>query len=419
MMRVFLLLLLFAPLLFSASIPLGAEEVRPASIDAEAAGGLAKANNAFARDLYGVLKKGKGNLLFSPYSIQSALLMAREGAAAETAAQMDRVLHLGGLERGKAWRALRDSLRPSRLGYGWGRGNRSRTTYELNVANAVWAQKRYFVKNDFLTPLRDVYRAPLQRVDFADAARASRTLNAWAARETRNKIRQIAAPGAIDPLTRLALTNAVYFKAAWANEFAQANTKRADFFGPGGVRSKASLMRCQDQYAYAEVDGVQILWLPYLMGETAMVVFLPRARDGLKALEESYCAGRLDGWFKAMKSLEVDVSLPRFKFAAQYELKDALAALGMPDALSLAKADFSRVSDKENICIGAVLHKAFISVDEEGTEAAAVTATMMPASAMPGTPENPIKFRADHPFLFQITHKKTGATLFSGRVTRP
>ena len=120
-----------------------------------------------------------------------------------------------------------------------------------------------------------------------------------------------------------------------------------------------------------------------------------------------------------MKSLEVDVSLPRFKFAAQYELKDALAALGMPDALSLAKADFSRVSDKENICIGAVLHKAFISVDEEGTEAAAVTATMMPASAMPGTPENPIKFRADHPFLFQITHKKTGATLFSGRVTRP
>jgi len=411
--------LLVLPLLFVLTATAPAEEIAPVKVDTKAAEAMARSNNAFALDLYGALRKGAGNLLFSPYSIQSALMMAREGAAGETARQMDRALHLRGLRRGEGYRALRDSLRPSTYVDGFGRRARRVPSYRLNIANAIWAQKRYFVKSEFLDPLREVYRAPLLRADFQRPREASRLINRWVARETRNKIRAIVDPASIPRLTRLAIANAVHFKASWNKKFSKSATKHEVFFGPGGKNKAVPLMWQVEHFGYAEAPGVQMLSLPYILAETSMVVFLPRARQGLASVEEKLCAGAYGAWGDALEKghRRVDVKLPRFEFEASFELSRVLADMGMPDAFQLDKADFSRVSDLEDVFLAAVLHKGWIRVDEEGTEAVAATVPL--AAAGEALPSKPVVFRADHPFLFLIRHEGTGAILFMGRVTDP
>jgi len=385
---------------------------------AEKVASLVPANNAFALDLYGALKNGAGNLFFSPYSVQSALLMAREGAAGETATQMDAVLHTGGLDRGSAYRALRAGLKPPTFQEGWGKDAKQRLAYEMNVANAMWGQQGFVFEPAFTKELDKGFGAPLVRVDFTDGDTARKRINAWVEQETREKIKDIVPEGLPTPSTRLVLANAIYFKAPWQEKFKQSLTKDDTFTGPDGKQTKAPFLHRKGRYRYAEFQGAQVLELPYRRRAASMFVFLPMTKNGLAELEEQFVAGTFTGVTDALKGRLVDVRLPKFKFTTMTDLTSVLPRMGMAKAFNAGQADFSGMTKAEKLFIGAVLHKAFVAVDEEGTEAAAATVIMMKGTAAP-KPETPVLFKADHPFLFVIRHRQTGAILFMGRVNEP
>lgn len=379
-------------------------------------GDLPAANNAFALDLYGAVKDGGDNVFFSPYSISVALWMTYAGARAETAAQMKRVLHLetGNLQ---PYRGLSNALAPPLVGDSYARDENKVPAYRLSVANALWGQQGYPIKAGFRHDLRRVFGAPLQRIDFRDTAAARKAINDWVAKNTRDKIKDIVPPGLPDPETRLTLANAIHFKANWKDTFSERATKEADFTRLDGTSVTAKLMRDVDHYAYADLGEAHAVELPYKGDVTSMVVFLPKKRGDLAALETALCAGRLAGWETKLASRRVDLELPKFEFTWAKELGETLKAMGMPLAFDGDKADFSGMTEAEKIWIGAVLHKAFIAVDEEGTEAAAATLVMLAGRAAPSA--EPVVVHADHPFVFLIRHRPTGTVLFMGRVTDP
>jgi len=386
--------------------------------DAEKTASLAPANNAFALDLYGALKDDAGNLFFSPYSVSSALLMAREGARGETAAQMDTVLHTTDVPRGAAYRADQGALKPPTFKEGWGKDAKERLAYEMNVANALWGQRDFAFEGAFTKSLDEVYGAPLERIDFGETEAARQRINAWVEQQTREKIKNIVPKGVLSPATRLVLANAIYFKAPWQEKFQKRHTQEDTFTGPAGKQSRAPFMRRKGRYLHAQLEGAQVLALPYRSNAASMLVFLPTAKDGLTALEAALVAGKLTGAHEALEGRLVDVQLPKFKFTTATDLTGVLPRMGMKDAFDPTKADFSGMTKAEKLFIGAVLHKAFVAVDEEGTEAAAATVIMMKGTAAP-RPETPVLFKADHPFLFVIRHRRTGAILFMGRVNEP
>jgi serpin B len=380
---------------------------------------MAESVNRFGIDLYEAVSHGEENLFLSPYSVSVALAMTREGARGQTAEQMDAVLHFPKQRLGEHYRALLDGLAPRQVEDRdeMGRSKGKVATYQLQVANRLFGQKGYPFVDGFTSLLKDVYGAPLERIDYGDSAAARQRINAWVAENTKDKIKNIVPPGLPTGDTRLTLANAIYFKASWFEPFKERNTKQKPFHGAGG-QVQAKLMHRVDHYHYAEDDAVQVLELTYRGHDTSMVVVLPKQRDGLKAVEESLSHEKLAGWLGAMNHTKVDVQLPRFEFTAPLNLGDTLKAMGMPLAFDPSKADFSGMTGEEPLFIGAVLHKAFVAVDEAGTEAAAATVVMMMAGSAP-RPELPKPFVADHPFLFLIRHRKTGCILFMGRLTDP
>jgi serpin B len=394
----------------------------PASAREEAPDPVAAGSTAFGIGLYGEIRGGKENLFFSPYSISLALSMAREGAAGKTAEEMDEVLHLprGGAGDGHA--RLRAALAPPTVG---GKREGAGPAYELSIANALWGQKGYAVKAPFLARLRDGYAASFPTVDFRDAAAARAAINAWVEEQTKRRIQDLIPEGLPTTDTRMVLANAVYFKAAWEEPFREASTEDAPFRAEEG-EVRVRMMRRTDRFGYLETNLAQVLELPYVGRTTSMVVILPKAKDGLGALEQvlrgndddTGVPDGMEAWLGRLGSAKVDVRLPRWKFTSGFDLSSALKAMGMRLAFDAKAADFSGIVDAEPLFIGAVLHKAFVGVDEKGTEAAAATAVMMRAgSAM--RPEPPVEFKADHPFLFVIRHVPTGTVLFMGRVTDP
>jgi serpin B len=376
---------------------------------------IVAANTAFAADLYGALAKAPGNAVFSPFSISAAFAMAREGARGETAAEMDRVLHLP-KSAGAMYAALLDTLNAPRY---VAMGEQKVRSYELAVANGLFGSRAGQIKDEFRRTLADSFGAEMATLDFTkpDAARA--TINRWVEQKTREKIKDLIPPGQPAPDTRLVLANAVYFKAAWRDAFKAYNTKNGPFHAPGGDVT-APLMRQTDDFGYAETADAQVLEMSYLNGDTSMFVVLPRAVDGLPALEKTVTAASLGAWLKAVQSTEVDVVFPKFKQTVAFDLGDAMKGLGMRLAFDDLKADFTGIAEKPTPYISSALHKAFIGVDEEGTEAAAATVvTMAPTSAAPGAAPKPKSFVADHPFLYGIRHRATGSILFLGRVVDP
>ena len=244
----------------------------------------------------------------------------------------------------------------------------------------------------FLATTRRNYRAGLREVDFVKQTEAARrTINRWVERQTRDKIKDLLAKGTLTPMTRLVLTNAIYFKGDWASQFKKKNTKDAPFKLSAGKSVKAPMMKL------------------------SMVIFLPKKVDGLPDVEKSLGKTGPDALLKKLHEQEVVVSVPKFKMTSQFGLKKVLTAMGMKDAFT-GKADFSGMNGRKDLFISAVIHKAFVDVNEEGTEAAAATAVVMVGGAAPAPP--PV-FRADHPFLFLIRHEKTGVVLFMGRVMSP
>lgn len=378
------------------------------SVDAAEPAGTASptvvdGNSAFALDLYQRLKDQPGNLFFSPHSISTALAMAYAGARNETEAQMARTLHFS-LPQEKlhpAFAALDKDLA-------------ARKGCELAVANRLWGQKGYAFLDAFLGTTRDCYGAALEPLDFGtDAEGARKTINAWVEKQTRDKISGLLQPGSLGPDTKLVLTNAIYFKGKWDSPFDAGRTGDAPFQTSGDRKIDVRMMRQKGTYRHATAGAIQILELPYQEDALSMVVLLPREATGLADLEAGLTEASLKRWLSGLQSSEVDVSFPRLKLTSTFSLGNTLAGMGMP--LAFSNADFSGMTGSRELSLTAVIHQAFVDVNEEGTEAAAATAVELLKCLDHDTPV----FRADHPFLFLIRDRKSGAILFMGRVVDP
>ncbi len=378
---------------------------------------LVEGNTAFAFDLYGRLAGADGNLFFSPWSISACLAMAREGARGETASEMDRVLHLpegfGALFQGAAKALEAPEVREDRDA-----GAARVPAYLIAIANRLFGQVDYGFEPSYVDRLGAVFGAGLGTVDFRETEAARKVINDWVEEQTRKKIENLIPAGVLSPDTRLVLANAIYFKAPWLEPFAEGATIDAPFHRAPGDDETVRTMHRTDHFAYADVGDAQVLSLPYRGRTMSMLVVLPKAMDGLAAVESSVSPETLAGWTSRLSSAKVRLSLPTFRFTSGFQLGDALEGLGMRLAFDAQNADFSGMTATERLWIGAVVHKAFVAVDEKGTEAAAATAVLMRAGSAP-RPEPVVTFNADHPFLFVIRHEPTGAILFLGRVADP
>jgi serpin B len=365
-------------------------------------------NDEFALDLYRRLSKEPGNLFFSPYSLSSALAMTYAGARGDTAAEMAKTLHLG-LEPDKlhpAFAELNQQLLSEQRGY------------QLNIANALWAQSGYPFEEPFVLRLKDSYGAGLGTVDFAGNPTAARqAINGWVSKQTQGKIPELL--GEVSPFTRFVLTNAVYFLADWAEPFPKPATQDRPFWRSKEDKLQVPMMSAQRHYGYLEEKGFQALELPY-QSRFSLVVILPRQIEGLAELEGALTSKALHSWLEALQREEVRVQLPRFKVQSAFSLKSTLSALGMPLAFS-KQADFSGLSPRareDELAIAAVVHQAYIDVNEKGTEAAAASAVKGKSAPAP-VPPQPKIFQADHPFLYLIRDRLSGTILFLGRLTDP
>lgn len=386
----------------------------PAAENAEPVGppSYATMSNTFAQRLYGIFAPGSGNIFFSPSSISTALAMTYAGANGETAQEMERALSFT-LSGTPLHAALHDTLS--------GLLRNAPGGPELRVANRLWPRRGMTLEPAFVDVTKKYYAAPVEQLDFRGAAEASRArINGWVAQQTRQKIPELLKPSMVDASTEMVLTNAVYFKGVWAEQFKKAATWPEPFTLAPGTVVQAPLMHGTLRARYGETPGAQVVELPYKAAaqgaKLAMVVILPRDPSGLSLLEKSVATTGIVPFVGALSRSEqkVEVTLPRFKTSWSRGLNQALQALGMRQAFT-ADADFSAMARGERLFISLVQHEAFVTVNEEGTEAAAATGVMMTRSA----PIPPVKFRADRPFLYLLRDTASGLVLFMGRLADP
>ncbi len=373
------------------------------------------ARTAFAVDLFRAVRGNEGNLAVSPLSVSLALTLAWSGARGATAAEMAQVLRLSATPEA-ALEEVRTQL--GRL------NDPKRTAYTLRVANRIFPERSYVLSRTFVDRLAAI-GAPAEPLDFRSAPEASRRkINAWVAGQTADRIRDLLPPPAINGETRLVLVNALYLLADWLQPFSREATREVPFHAARGSRPTATMHQL-GRFAFAARDGVKVLEMPYVGGDLAMVLLLPDARDGLPALEQSLDAKRLEGWLGALQAQQVLMAVPKFTVdpPAGLALAEALQGLGMRLAFSRERADFTGMAaprdPADRLSISEVFHKAFVRVDEKGTEAAAATAVVMQRAGGPPPLEKRQEFRADHPFLFLVRDLRTGAVLFLGRVAEP
>jgi serpin B len=391
------------------------EEPRDMAPDVSAADleTLVEGNSAFAFDLYQELKGEEGNIFYSPYSISIALAMTYAGARTETETQMAEALHfiLGQEELHPAFNALALEL----ASRGEGAQGKDDEGFRLNIVNAIWGQKDYEFLADFLDVLAVNYGAGLRVLDFIGAPEESRvTINDWVAEETEDRIEDLIPQGLINSLTRLVLTNAIYFNAKWLHTFEEAMTQDGTFYRLDGSQVTVPMMGQGERFKYAEGDGYQAVELRYDGDELSMVILLPES-GRFESFEDSLTSEAVEGIIENLEYRQVDLAMPRFEFDSSFSLMEALSALGMPIAFS-GGADFSGMTGNRELYIADVVHKAFVSVDEKGTEAAAATAVVMEASA---PPSEVVELTIDRPFIFLIRDIETGAILFVGRTLDP
>jgi serpin B len=371
---------------------------------------VAEDNNRFALDLYARLRTGRAdNLFFSPGSLSTALAMTYAGARGQTAEQMAQVLHFT-LPQEKLHPAFGDLRR-----YWDAKGGDS--SYRLSVANRLWGQEGFHFLPEFLAVTRDHYGAELAQVDFArQTEQARQRINAWVEDQTQDKITDLIPSGVLDAMTRLVLTNAIYFKGDWAEPFRKEATQVAPFHISASQKADVPLMYRRDDFRYWAGDGLKMLELPYGKGDLAMLVLLPDEIEGLSDLEAKLTTDNLSRWQLGLRKQEVRVYLPRFRLTSQFQLAEVLKAMGMTRAFTPGEADLTGMSSEEELVVSAVIHKAFVDFNEEGAEAAAATGVGVKAiKARIG----PTAFRADHPFVFLIRDNRTGGILFLGRLVNP
>ncbi|MBW8017665.1 MAG: serpin family protein [Planctomycetes bacterium] len=369
---------------------------------------LIASNNEFAFDMYSRIKDEESNIFFSPYSISTALAMTYAGANGKTASQMGKALHLtqGQNDVHFAFSQLHDHYNKAGK-----KGN-----YQLSVANALWGQKGYNFLDDFINITKQKYGAGLNIVDFANQTEKSRKkINTWVEDKTNDKIKNLLPKGTITSLTRLVLTNAIYFKGDWALKFDKKNTKKADFKVSPKKTIKTDMMFMKDKFKFYEDKDLQVIDLPYKGDDLSMMVILPKKAENLAGIEKQLNAEKIKKFSKSLRKRDVMLYLPKFKITwGSFVLNDTLIKMGMKDAFD-RNADFSGMNGNKDLYITSVVHKAFVAVDEEGTEAAAATGVVIGLRSIPKT----YTFRADHPFVFMIKDNKIGSILFMGRLSNP
>ncbi len=367
-------------------------------------------NHRFALDLYGQLRLEPGNVFVSPYSLATALAMTYAGARGETAAEMARTLHFPP-DRGRVHtetHALGEAIKGSA-------GDEQRP-FALSTANALWVRAGEPLLPDFVKLLDQHYHAGLREIDFRTAEKAREIINRWVEAQTKEKIKDLLAAPYPYPNTALILTNAIYFKGRWSEPFTKEETRDADFtVGPGTV-SRVAMMQRAGQMAYLDTGTFHAVELPYAGDALSMVLLVPKKDGGLAALERSLDWTALAARFTDFRPRRVNLYLPRFKIEYRVALEKTLAAMGMRLAFS-SDADFSGINGQRDLFVSAVLHKAFVEVNEEGTEAAAATAVAFGRSK--AAPQPIVTVRADQPFVFLIRDRRTGCILFLGRLVNP
>jgi serpin B len=377
---------------------------------------LVGGNTAFAFDLYQAVRSQPGNLVYSPYSISLAFAMAYGGAAGETARQMAEVLHysLPPAQFHPTFNALDLALadRPNQAA-----DVPEKERFQLSIANSTWAQQDWSFLPTYLDLLALNYGAGMHLVDFKNTPEAARKqVNNWVSNQTNKRIQDILPEGSVEPRTRLVLANAIFFKAYWEDEFDAGFTSPGSFHLLEGSTVEVPMMQkhLEEIYAYAAGDGWQAISLPYKGGLTDMVILLPELGT-FNTFESSLTAEKYQAVVSALKGQPVILSLPKFKFDASLELKDALVGLGMQDAFTENVADLSGMDGGHLLYLSDAFHKAFIAVDEKGTEAAAATALLAVPASLPSGADMQI----NRPFFFFIRDVPNGTVLFMGRVLDP
>ena len=371
---------------------------------------LADNNSAFAMDLYARLKNTGGNLFFSPYSISTCLAMTYAGAHGNTASEMAQTLHFNTNQSQVAvsFRQLQQKLN----------SEQDNQAFELNLADGLWTQKDHPLLETYLEVAHEQFGANLQQANFRTDAEATRLeINNWVSDKTKTKIINLIPPGLLGPMTRLVLVNAIYFKGRWASEFKKEETSQSLFSITASNKVEVSLMHLTTNFKYARVEGFQMLELPYVGDDLAMIVLLPDETNDLVSLEGKLNMTSLGRWLAVGRKQKVEVFLPKFQLTAQFSLARTLSEMGMADAFT-SLADFSGMDGERDLYISAVMHKAFVEVNEEGTEAAAATAVIVRSMAVMRPWPMPV-FRADHPFIFLIRDAHSGSILFLGRMVDP
>ncbi|XP_058234839.1 leukocyte elastase inhibitor-like isoform X1 [Hemibagrus wyckioides] len=413
---------------------------------------LSMANTTFALHLFSKIKEGNktNNIFYSPLSISSALAMVSLGAAGNTATQMSEVLCFSKAGKPKSVQPVavqqaqqtqkfqlpatlqktlqqnkaKDDIHAS-FNKLMSELNKAGAPHTLSLANRLYGEHSYQFVEKFLNDTKTHYKAELESVDFKSNPEASRVkINKWVEKQTKEKIKNLLAEGIIDKFTRLVLVNAIYFKSTWDKQFKQPETRECPFKLNKRETKPVQMMNQKAKFPLAFIPEMQcrILEMPYKGQELSMLIMLPVEIEddttGLEKLEKHLTYEKFMEWTQPdmMDTVEVQVSLPRFKLEETYDMNTLLISMGMVDAFDPNKCDFSRMSPNDDLVLSKVVHKSFVEVNEEGTEAAAATAAVMMMRCAMLPPE---RFNADHPFLFFIQHKPTRSILFCGRYSSP
>jgi serpin B len=397
--------------LFYSGLFLPPNNVQARAIDTyattESVTSLSDAMNDFSFNIYQQIgSKTDENVFISPYSIFVALSMTYEGARGDTADQMENVL---GFEQnnevslcsfGRIYNLLNIDAE-----------------YTLNTANALWTKKDYPFLEEYLGFIDNYYMGKAKDIDFTKPAEAAEIINKWVEVNTGGKIEDMLSSGDINPGTVLILSNAIYFRGSWLTQFNKDDTVDRDFIKSTGEIIQAPTMvltNSEGTFNYTETEELQILELPYKGDDVSMVIILPK-KNNITIAKQQINKENMSTWMGSMRPKNLDIYLPKFKFKTEYNLKNILIDMGLDIAFS-SNADFSGMNGYGGLFIEKVLHKGFIEVNEEGSEAAAATTVHMLETAIP---EPPKVFNADHPFIFLIRHKETGTILFMGTMENP
>jgi len=371
---------------------------------------LTNVNNDFAFNLYRSLESKEGNIFLSPYSISVAMSMAYVGARSVTRDQMSKVLGLPlTTEFAQSFSSLQERLKAVA----------GKNDIELLIANALWTEASYKLSDNFLDVMKKHYASMIYPADFKDNYEKERLkINEWVEIQTKDRIKDLIPAGVLNELTRLVLTNAIYFKGVWQTQFAKSATQEKDFFMSSDMSKGIPMMNHTGSFNYFEDDNIQMVELPYKGNDLSMIVLLPQEKNGIKGLEQRINRENWLNNFERMRNQKIKVILPKFSATEQFKLKDTLVNMGMPEAFTM-KADFSGIDGTKDLYIAEVVHKAFIDVNEEGSEAAAATAVVMQTKSMASNYVPIPVFMADHPFIFMIVHNQTKSILFMGRFAKP